>query len=516
MNKESLVEKYRKLYNKQNKFLCEKFSLQEYEGQIRDIIFEDVAELNKISALVCMFLLKHHLFILSRNIVYKDLKSSITLMFYNEEDGKDSVIKASKKNDLNLQYGPDEVEGMASGENISLYVPIKVGERAPYISGTLNREFVDSIKSERRILNGLKIDDCFIRVRDFESINEIVKSLKSKYNDKIVEVEEGGRKDLGINKAYILQTLKHELTHVLDNKNNTKEINHFGSGSIDPYLDYDEIDKDALSVAVNILYMLWSRTEFNAFTQTFSDSNSNKRDLIRKDRLERISSKYLSRPLRSGRYENIDYTLNELKEDLNWLESEFGNDNILWEAIRDICIDGSYESSIKERFEKMNWERFKNYFIHTTNKLMKKFRDKVVKNTAAQVDYNRDITNLASDIRDSVENSDIDNNGVVSFEFNYTQFFRKLNEPHKVYVEVEAVSSDGNDTAIAANSMIYITIADLNVTLDRSARELFGSEYDSFVNLIKEIAGKNRKSYINKFCLAFAEDLYNVLNKLEK
>ena len=515
MNKESLVEKYRKLYTKKYSF-NEKFALQEYEGQIRDIIFDDVAELNKISTLVCMFLLKHHLFILSRNIIYKDLKSSITLMFYNEEDGKDSVVKASKKNDLNLQYGPDEVEGMASGENISLYVPIKVGERAPYISGTLNREFVDSIKNERRILNGLKIDDCFIRVNNFENINEIVKSLKNKYNDKIIEIEEKGRKDLGINKAYILQTLKHELTHVLDNKNNTKNVNHFGSGSIDHYLDYDEINKDGLSVAVNILYMLWSRTEFNAFTQTFSDSNSNKREIIRKDRLERISSKYLSRPLRSGGYENIDYTLNELKEDLNWLESEFGNDNILWEAIRDICIDGSYESSIKEKFEKMNWERFKNYFIHTTNKLMKKFRDKVVKNTAAQADYNRDITNLASDIRDSVENSNIDDNDVVSFEFNYTQFFRKLNEPHKVYVEIEAIYSDGDDMAIASNSMIYITIADLNVTLDRSARELFGSDYDSFVNLIKEIAGKNRKSYINKFCLAFAEDLYNILNKLEK
>ena len=115
-----------------------------------------------------------------------------------------------------------------------------------------------------------------------------------------------------------------------------------------------------------------------------------------------------------------------------------------------------------------------------------------------------------------MENSNIDDNGVVSFEFNYTQFFKKLNEPHKVYVEVEAVNSDGNNTAIAANSMIYITIADLNVTLDRSARELFGSDYDSFANLIKEIAGKNRKSYINKFCLAFAEDLYSVLNKLEK
>ncbi len=262
--------------------------------------------------------------------------------------------------------------------------------------------------------------------------------------------------------------------------------------------------------------MLWSRTEFNAFTQTYSDSNSNKRELIRKDRLERISNKYLSRPLRSGGYENIDIALNEIREDLNWLESEFGNDNILWEAIRDICIDGSYESSIKERFEKMNWERFKNYFIRTTEKLMNKFRNKVVKSTAAQADYNRDITNLASDIRDSVENSNIDDNDVVSFEFNYTQFFRKLNEPHKVYVEVEAVNNDENDMAIATNSMIYITIADLNVTLDRSARELFGSENDSFVSLIKEIAGKNRKSYINKLCLALAEDLYSVLNKLEK
>ena len=105
MNKESLVERYKRLYNKkfalnersEFSILLEKYALQEYEGQIRDIIFEDVAELNKISTLVCMFLLKHHLFILSRNIVYKDLKSSITLMFYNEEDGKDSVVKAQNQ-----------------------------------------------------------------------------------------------------------------------------------------------------------------------------------------------------------------------------------------------------------------------------------------------------------------------------------------------------------------------------------------------------------------------------------
>ena len=320
---------------------------------------------------------------------------------------------------------------------------------------------------------------------------------------------------MGINKSYILQTLKHELTHVLDNQNNTKDVNHFGSGSIDPFLDYDEIDKGALEIAVNILYMLWSRTEFNAFTQTFSDSSSGKREILRKDRLERISNKYLSRPLKGGGFENIDHALHELNEDLDWLESNYSNDNILWEAIRDICIEGSFESNVKERFEKMNWERFKNYFMATSKKLMSKLKNKTIKNVAAQKDYDRDVTNLASDIRDSVEEAEIDDNDVVSFSFDYTMFFRKLGEPHKVYVDVEAVSS-GNPMAIALNSVVRLYIADVNVTINKNAKELFSNHYDSLVELIKEISGKKRKSTINKLCLSFAEDIYNVLNKIEK
>lgn len=511
----SLLERFKKLNLTSTN---EKFSLQEYEGRIRDIIFDDVSDLNKISTLVCVFLLKYHLFILSRDIIYKDLKCNISLILYNENDGKDNVVKSSNKSNLNIQYGPDEVEGIAAGNNISLYVPINVGETAPYISTSLNRNFIDFIKSNKGLLNGLKRNDCWIKALNFESIDDSVKYLKDKYNEKILELKQiekpnsNIRKDLGINKAYILQTLKHELTHILDNKNGSKDVNRFSA--INSTVR-DGVNKYALEAAANILYMLWSRTEFNAFTQTFSDSSGNKRELVRKDRIEKVLSKYLSRPLKSGGYETIDHALNETRNDLDWLENEFGNDPLLWEAIKDICIAGSYESSVKERFEKLNWRQFKNYFIRTTEKLMKKLKDKTIKNSASQADYNRDIINLASDIRDSVENSNIDENNVVSFRFNYIQFFRKLNEPHKVYVEVEAVSSN-NDMAIAVNSMLRIVIADLNKKYEESARNLFGSNYESFTNLIKEVAGKNRKSYINKFCLEFAEDLYSVLNRLEK
>ena len=505
--KESLLERFKKL---KLTHINEKFALQEYEGRIKDIILDDVTELNKISDLICMFLLKYHLFILSRNVGYKDLQCNISLIFYNENDGKDSVVKSSNKSNLNLQYGPDEVEGIAAGENISLYVPIKVGETAPYLSNSASREYVKSIENDKSLLNGLKRNDLWIKANDFESISESIKSLKNKYADKLTKNK--GIKDLGINKAYIIQTLKHELTHILDDKNGSKDVNRFGAINSEVR---DGVNKYALEAAANILYMLWSRTEFNAFTQTFSDGNSNKRELIRKDRIEKVLSKYLSRPLRSGGYETIDHALNEIRDDLDWLENEFGNDSLLWETIKDMCISGSYESNVKERFEKMSWQQFKSYFIRTTEKLMKKLKDKAIKNSATQADYNRDIINLASDIKDSLENSEVDENNVVSFKFNYTQFFRKLNEPHKVYIDVEAVNSN-NDMAIAVNSMLRIVIADLNKKYEESARELFGSNYDSFTNLVKEIAGKKRKSYINKFCLEFAEDLYSTLNRLEK
>lgn len=506
--KESLLERFKKL-----KLISinEKFALQEYEGRIRDVILDDVSELNRISDLICMFLLKYHLFILSRDIAYKDLKCNISLIFYNENDGKSNGNNNIKNNsEISLQYGPDEVEGIASNGNISIYVPIKVGESAPYISGSLNRDFINNISDNKNLLNGIKRNDLWIKANDFEGINENVKFLKNKYADKLIGSR--SRKDLGINKSYILQTLKHELTHILDDKNGSRNVNRFGAINTSAR---EGVNKYALEAAANILYMLWSRTEFNAFTQTFSDSSSNKRELIRKDRLGKVLSKYLSRPLKSGGYETIDHALNETRDALDWLESEFGNDSTLWGAIKDICVSGSYENNVKERFEKMNWRQFKSYFIRTTEKLMKKLKDKVVKNSYTQADYNRDIINLASDIKDSVENANIDENNVVSFSFNYTQFFRKLNEPHKVYTEVEAVNSN-NDMSIAANSMLRIVVADLNKRYEESARDLFGSNYDSFTNLIKEIAGKNRKSYINKFCLEFAEDLYNTLNRLEK
>ena len=99
--------------------------------------------------------------------------------------------------------------------------------------------------------------------------------------------------------------------------------------------------------------------------------------------------------------------------------------------------------------------------------------------------------------------------------FNFICYFKKIDQACKVYINTESLYDKNNrvnNAAISNNSMIHITIEHLNINYDATPTKLFGNENNSYVDLYKEMITKRRKSMINKLCINFAEDLYNILN----
>ena len=499
----------------------EKYALQEYEGRIRDAIIDEIKELNRASILIWLFLRKFKSFRVNRKIRDEELNCSLSLIYYDRES-KDS-IRNKVSDDIDAEISPDEVDGVTAHDKVVIYVPI---ERAPFESKALNNEleYLDS-KEVKRCLNGLRKSDDIIEVENYNSIKEKINDLVERYRSNIdsifyllekegIEGSESKKKSLGINISYVLKTINHEFTHVLD-QDSASGINHFSGLGIDE----DDVDIIGLDLALNILYSLWSRTEFNAFTQTFGRDVEKQREIVRSSYINKVSLHFLNRKCADGGSVDLKEFIENLHEDIREL-SDPDYDESFWESIRNIVIEGSRENSARERFENMSSTKFRNYFINTSVKLIEKLEKQVVKNIAAQNTYDRDISNISAEIFDAcneVIREYSKNDSTVEMEFNFNCYFKKLIESHKVYVEIEVPNIEkkylNNDNTIASQMMIHITIGDLNIGYDLSADEAFGTSNCNIVKLFRELMTSKKKTDIKRLCINTAEDFYRLLNK---
>ena len=309
---------------------------------------------------------------------------------------------------------------------------------------------------------------------------------------------------MNVDSVFALKTLFHELTHVMD-KSTASKVNHFTGIGI------NDVDKYGLKLALNILYMLWSKTEFNAFTQTFGRDIDKQRDVVKSNYINKVSMKYLSRTLSDSGVITFDEFVNEIYESLDELSDSYYNEEF-WYVVKTIAAKGSNESSTAERFNKITPLWFRNYFIRTSTKLIEKLKEQIVKNIASQNSYDRDISNIASEIKDACSKYDTDDFFDVSFSFNC--YFKKSQVSRKVYINLETPDVCLDDYSISNNSIIHITVTELNRWWDLTPRKLFGKDTNSYSELYKEIITKRRKTKLDMLYINLAEDLNSALNRL--
>jgi hypothetical protein len=487
-----------------NKYINEKYSLQEYEGKIRDAIIDEIKALNKISPIVCLFLYKYGVFTTVRTINDHELNCSITLIYYDVDGSKPSERIGDSA------ISPGEVDGATAGDRVFVYVPVSL-EKAPFGNKGLNSTFEEICDDYTDNLNK---DDSIITVKDYKSISDSTNKLKQKYDylfdemlDELPESASSAKKTLNIDVVYTLKTLLHELTHASD-QTTASRVNHFSG------LGIDDVDDYGLELALNILYSLWSRTEFNAFTQTFGRDIEKQRAIVKSDYINKVSMKYLSRTCSDGGNISLEDFAEDTYEALDELsDSEY--DDEFWDVIKTIAADGSRDSSAKERFAKMTPKRFRNYFIRTSIKILEKLKDKVIKNVAAQNSYDRDISNIASEIKNACSQHDYSE--PFDIDFNFNCYFKILQASYKVYANIETIDDiELTDKQISNNSMIHLTVSQLNVGCDLTPRQIFGKDDNSYSELYRELMTKRRKTALDKLYINFAEDLNSALNRMIK
>ena len=432
----------------------------------------------------------------------RDLNCSITLIYYD----RDSVKSTSDRAVSNF-IGPDVADGITARDNVYTYIPVSFTD-APFSNKRLNTLF-DEVCDD--YTDDLKRMDGWLHVNNYESLNKEANKLKQKYGyivddilDEITDSHTSIKKTMCIDSVFALKTLFHELTHVIDQRNASK-VNHFTG------IGLNDVDKYGLELALNILYMLWSKTEFNAFTQTFGRDIDKQRDVIKSNYINKVSMKYLSRTCSDGGVITFYEFVNEIYESLDELSNSYYDDDF-WEVIKNIAAKGSNESSTAERFNKMTPLRFRNYFIRTSVKLIEKLKEHVVKNIASQNSYDRDISNIAAEIKDACSQYDTDDFFDVSFSFNC--YFKKPQVSRKVYINLETPDVGLDDYSISNNSIIHITVTELNLGWDLTPRQLFGKDTNSYSELYKEIVTKRRKTKLDRLYINLAEDLNSALNKL--
>ena len=451
---------------------------------------------------MCLFLHKYSYFITTRVISDRDLNCNITLIYYDRDS-----VKSTNDNTVSNFIGPDVADGITSRDNVYTYIPISFTD-APFINKRLNALF-DEVCDE--YTDDLKRMDGWLHVNNYESLSKEANKLKQKYGyivdnilDEITDSHTSIKKTMGIDSVFALKTLFHELTHVIDQRNASK-VNHFTG------IGLNDVDKYGLELALNILYMLWSKTEFNAFTQTFGRDIDKQRDVVKSNYINKVSMQYLSRTCSDGGVVTFDEFINEIYESLDELSDSYYDDDF-WEVIKKIAAKGSNEPSTAERFNKMTPLRFRNYFIRTSVKLIEKLKEHVVKNIASQNSYDRDISNIAAEIKDACSKYDTDDFFDVSFSFNC--YFKKPQVSRKVYINLETPDVGLDDYSISNNSIIHITVTELNTGWDLTPRQLFGKDTNSYSELYKEIMTKRRKTKLDRLYINLAEDLNSALNKL--
>lgn len=523
-----LVERYRQILN-------EKYALQQYEGRFVDSFISDIKDLIQVAPYVYLYLHKYGVFVIRRAVALESLICVINVVLYNKETSSSEIDAAASKA-TNIQItsgvGVDDCNGFASGNTIVVWVPVSM-YIGPYNNMKINKLISDETLDEAIV----EVDrNNTISVSGFNKLD--VSSLKNRninavkiLNRDIPDNKLKGTKGyLDINYSTKIGTLKHELTHILDNPT-AQKINYYSSNNdagakiASRYVakknnldsdSYYEANKNNLSKLLWLLYRLWSYTEFNAFTQTYGDdpSRSKLKRSVDLDKIIQTSFKDMGRDYKDTLASHISIAkryIDELSEcDINF-----------WETAKEITSAGCKSQATLDRYTNMSPSQFKKYFINTTYKLIEKFKDKTFKNANTKNIYQRDVAIIAREIINKCANIKIDKKGksdttvALNFDFYFKHF--NQNSPVTVIFTIPYLGSDSRTHyRLTDVSTVDIRAKYIDLNKHMSAREFFGKEHrNGFADLFVELYTKNRKSVIDEYCFNFAEDLYKALSDLE-
>ena len=529
--KRNLLRQYRSLTN-------EKYALQQYEGRVSDTFISDIQEIQKIAPQLMLYLYKYITFIITRIFTLEDLRCVVRVIFYDKVATDDEVIN-SISNVIRVapSYGPSAVNGFASQNNIVIWVPADV-DSGPFSNEKIN-EFISEYNKEQAIEY---IDDNrIVTAKNFSKLDlsQIKSSSKNKEALEILfqDVPDGRTAKatpyISLDWQLRLTVLKHELTHLLDS-NNARNVNFYSTRSdnaitasknIANSFDVDASDfynenKNNFKLLLNILYRLWSYTEFNAFTQSYGRANNasygNPDTSKRSIELNKIIKTYSK-----SMFDDDTSSLNGLTAAFNKCINKISNCDLkFWSAAKEITLMGCNTESAANRIRKMSPSQFKTYFIDTSRKLVEKFKNKTFKNVNTRNIYQSDIASLAREIMSRCSILSIDkkrmSDNILTLKFDF--YFKKFDQTSPVTVTFTIpyiTKSERNISSINSLSDVNVSAKYLKINRQFNALDFFGDEENNgFAEMILELYTKNRKTVMEELSLNFAEDLYKGLSEL--
>lgn len=496
--------------NLQSKFIYEKYSLQKYESKIVNLVAGDMNQLNSIAILVCLCIYRFNSFCVQRTIKLDDTNITLSYVLYDSDyDTSKVASSASKVLDSPAQVGPDQAEGYTYDDTVLIYVPISL-EDTPFTSKKLNSYITDEVctKVSNKFLSS---KDYIIKETNSNSIIDVT-SFKLAHKDAIEAIlnvlpsDSKPVQSLFIRVEKVIQSAKHELTHVLDGLSGIRGLNHFSSLPVNltKISKHDRLD---LEEAIELLYSLWSYTEFSAFTQTYGKQSSKANGIVDQDSIKKLSSKIIGRPIGKKETQTLDDYISELHTKLANVSSNSNNN--FWSTIQDIVINGSSEQSHKDRISSMSEDKFKKYFIYTTLKLIDKFKEKTIKNIASQSEYESDINRIAVLIKNECERNNDAKESSLSLKLKFNYYFSEFDQSYQVKLQfVTGNLKNKEDSTISNNTNVTLNIQSMNLLITQTVDSMFGST-NSYTELYRELKRPSgfRKTYLDKLCYNLANDI---------
>lgn len=521
----------------------EKYALQEIDGKLNDLFYKDIESMDKLAYPMLFCLYKYGCMVLSRFVEFKSptpFVCNINYVFYDKNHpnylNNASTILKSKFENINLKATPpDEASGFANESNIVIYLSLDRDYLPFGISVSLEKDSLKLSSSDSKqviadisdkYINNM-VEDCLINAFLFNSINE--KSIVDKFKGAIEELDtyyspstKKQKKQLPLTsseKKSKLNTLKHELTHVYDFYTGVSNKNFFTFIKQDAIIPSDkEVDTSKLKLADYILYFLWSKTEFNAYTTTYGytiDPSKKGSPRKLKDIENPARNLNIGRPISGNKYYSISDHYKYLESYIETL-SRYNNEEF-WEYVKDLVVNGNNEQTTKTRIKKMSNKEFKTYFIKTSKKLLDKFKEKTIKNSTQQSLYNKDSKLLAQEVRKAIDENiskgTYGKNKPFLFTMSFPYYFKKESSSYKVLFSID-VNTDkyfDNISNFSANAVITIRCKRINIDFRLSSFLIM--ELESFYHLYQELVTKQRKSYLDKISIEIADDLRYLLDK---
>lgn len=523
-----LVERYRQTLN-------EKYALQQYEDRFVDTFVSDMRSVVQAAPQIYLYLYKYGVFAIRRIINLESLQCVVNVVLYNKQIPYSEInAAASKATDIKISSGSgvDDCYGFAFDNTIVIWVPVNM-YIGPYNNvkinkliskESLNEAITEVDKNNTIFMNGFnKLDIPSLKDRNINAVKILNRDIPdNKLN--------GIKGYLDIDYTTKIGTLKHELTHILDNQT-AQKINYYSSNNSavakvasrfvarKNNLDgdsYYETNKDNFSKLLWLLYRLWSYTEFNAFTQTYGRDRTRSIQQRSKDldKIVKTSLKDMGRDYRDT-LESFISTAERYIDELSECDLNF------WETAKEITSAGCKSQDTLDRYDSMSPSQFKKYFINTSHKLVEKFKEKTFKNANTRNIYRRDVAAIAREIIDKCANIKIDKKGksdtVVTLNFDF--YFKHFNQNSPVTVTFTVPyqgSYSRTHYRLSDDSFVDIHAKYIDLNRHMSAREFFGKEHkNGFADLFVELYNKNRKTVMEELSLNFAEDLYKALSDLE-